>query len=248
MTSANTHKEPDRNGATPAPLSDALLNGVERELRHPVATLVAASDLLAEQLGPEHPGIGFAWLIRSESDRLHRTLRDMDLLALPLPYVARETDLRAALMESAARSREKADSRGVEVLSRIPTEPLRVQAHSEAVATAMEGALSSAVDCSPKGGRVALDAERASDGGAIVRISDSGPAVPAALMREVFAPYSNLPGRRPGLGLAVCKRIVEHLGGRAAAAHRPEGGLVIEVRFQPFTGRTGSTSRREEES
>jgi signal transduction histidine kinase len=247
MISRRTNKNIVRDHATGASLSDAVLNGVERELRHPVATLVAASDLLAEQLGPDHPGIGFAWLIRNESDRLHRTLRDMDLLALPLPFAARETDLRPALMEAAARTLEKADLRGIEVASRVPTEPLRALAHSEAVATAADRALSVAVECSPQGGSVTLDAERGPEGGAIVRICDSGPAVPAALVQELFAPYSNLPGRRPGLGLAVCKRIVEHLGGRAAAANRPEGGLVIELRFRPFTGRTESISRREGE-
>jgi signal transduction histidine kinase len=226
---------------------DAVLNGVERDLRHPVATLIAASDLLAEQLGPDHPGIGFAWLIRNESDRLHRTLCDLDLLALPLPYAPRETDLRPVLMESAARLRERARARKLEVHARIPAEPLRAAAHPEAVALAIDRALSAAVDAAPRGGEVVLESERAPDGGAIVRVFDDGPAVPAAMLEDIFVPYAGVPGRRPGLALAVCKRLIERLGGALSAANRPEGGLVLEARFRPFMNGTESISDREGE-
>lgn len=225
---------------------DGMLDGIERELRNPVAALVAASDLLAERLGPDHPGAGFAWLIRNESVRLHETLRDLEALSLPLPYQAHDTDLRPALMEMVGRFNETAKTRRVRFDAWIADAPLVARAHGEAAAQAVEKLLRAALESLPRGGRLSLEAERTAEGGVLVRVTDDGPAVPAALLSDFFQPYFNAPGRRPGMAPAVCRRVVEHLGGDIAARGRPEGGLIVEIRFRPTRENIGSSSFREE--
>jgi signal transduction histidine kinase len=63
-----------------------------------------------------------------------------------------------------------------------------------------------------------------------VRVTDSGPGVSPDELQLLFESFyrsaatSNLaPGK--GLGLAVCRRLVESLGGRIWATNRPSGGL-----------------------
>lgn len=240
---ARTMKTTPNNPGKPR---DEMLDGIERELRHPVAALVAASDLLAERLGPDHPGAGFAWLIRNESIRLHETLRDLEALSLPLPYQAHETDLWPALMEMAERFEQTVRARRVNFSARISHEPLRAWAHGEAVAQAVERLLRAALESLPRGGRLWLEAERIAEGSVVVRVTDDGPTVPSAYLSNYFQPYFNAPGRRPGMSPAVCRRVVEHLGGEIAARGRSEGGLVVELRFPPARETTGSSSFREE--
>ncbi len=67
-----------------------------------------------------------------------------------------------------------------------------------------------------------------------VRVHNAGPGFPAERLQEVFEPFargeaeSHVPGM--GLGLAICKAIVEAHGGRIAA-HNPAAGGA-EVRMQ----------------
>lgn len=66
--------------------------------------------------------------------------------------------------------------------------------------------------------------------GALVEltVTDNGPGVPPALRAALFEPFTRLPSARQppgsGLGLAVCRTIVESYGGRIWVEAAPGGG------------------------
>lgn len=59
-------------------------------------------------------------------------------------------------------------------------------------------------------------------------VADNGPGVPEAMRERVFEPFFRLPSARaepgPGLGLAICRAIVERYGGRIWAEAGQHGG------------------------
>ncbi len=64
----------------------------------------------------------------------------------------------------------------------------------------------------------------------LVAIADQGPGVPAGQEERIFEKfYQAAPGsqRGAGLGLTICRSIVEAHGGRIWAANRPEGGVTF---------------------
>jgi len=64
----------------------------------------------------------------------------------------------------------------------------------------------------------------------LVAIADRGPGLPAGQEERLFEKfYQVVPGsaRGAGLGLTICRSIVEFHGGRIWAANRPEGGAVF---------------------
>jgi two-component system, chemotaxis family, sensor kinase Cph1 len=61
-------------------------------------------------------------------------------------------------------------------------------------------------------------------------VRDNGPGVDTALLESIFMPFERLPGKqRPGagLGLAICRVIVERHGGRIWAESQPESGVTF---------------------
>ena len=64
-------------------------------------------------------------------------------------------------------------------------------------------------------------------------VADRGHGVPAALRRRVFAPFFSTKARGTGLGLSVCKQILEDAGGRIRLAGRPGGGTRVVVELRP---------------
>lgn len=69
-----------------------------------------------------------------------------------------------------------------------------------------------------------------------LRVEDSGPGIPDALMANLFEPYVTTKPRGVGLGLAIVKRIVDEHGGTIWAANRAGGGAGIYVRLPVESG------------
>ncbi|WP_117214678.1 sensor histidine kinase [Allorhizocola rhizosphaerae] len=75
------------------------------------------------------------------------------------------------------------------------------------------------------------------DGRARLTVINSGPAVPGYEMETIFQPFRRLGRERTGslatrglgLGLSIVRAIAHAHGGRATAAPRPGGGLVVTV-------------------
>ena len=64
-------------------------------------------------------------------------------------------------------------------------------------------------------------------------VRDSGPGIPTELLQQVFEPFVTTkdPGRGTGLGLAVCSRLVESMGGDVSAASELGKGTAISFRL-----------------
>ena len=64
-----------------------------------------------------------------------------------------------------------------------------------------------------------------------ITIADNGPGVPEDLGDRIFEPYVSTKDTGIGLGLAICRRIVQSHGGEITASNAPEGGAVFTVRL-----------------
>ncbi len=70
-------------------------------------------------------------------------------------------------------------------------------------------------------------------------VADTGPGISVDDLPRIFEPgFTTRPGS-PGLGLAVCRRIVEQHGATISAESRPEGGARFTMIF-PLTGLTSA--------
>ncbi|MDX1506984.1 MAG: ATP-binding protein [Woeseiaceae bacterium] len=82
--------------------------------------------------------------------------------------------------------------------------------------------------------------ESGSDGGAVrlgvavhgehqvVRVQDRGSGMPEQVLRSALLPFYSTKQKGSGLGLPLCREIVEAHGGRLSLANREGGGLVVE--------------------
>ncbi len=107
-------------------------------------------------------------------------------------------------------------------------EALEVEADPERLAQVLTNLLSNAIKYSPEGGTVTVTVCAAGDT-VSVRVEDRGIGLQPQELDEVFAPYTRTAGARKirglGLGLHICRAIVEAHGGtiRAQSAGRGQG-------------------------
>jgi signal transduction histidine kinase len=85
--------------------------------------------------------------------------------------------------------------------------------------------------CPPRsGGHLDLSV-RTSRGTVELVVADTGRGIPDEALARIFEPFYTLKDDGIGLGLALCKRIVEEHEGTIVAENRPGGGALFRVRI-----------------
>ena len=211
-----------------------LVPPVVREARNPVSTLLAASELLDERMAADDPNRGFVRLIRKETVRVHEALSDFSALAEPMSLHPRTIELPRLVDEAIDSHRLHAKRRGVRITHSRSEASLCIWADRPALRLALAKLLKNAIEVMPYGGTLEVATGQVHDTPgpvAQVLVTDDGPCMPPELFARLFEPFVVSPGRRPGMSLALCRMIVERLGGRMSAWNNGEAGLAVEVRL-----------------
>jgi signal transduction histidine kinase len=146
-------------------------------------------------------------------------------------------ELRALVGRAVAACAMLAGDRRVDVT--LPDADLWVLGDADQLAQVLENLIGNAIKYAPPETAVGVSAV-AIDGRARVSVQDHGPGIPEDALERVFEKFYRVGAvgedghvdRGPaglGLGLYICRRIVEAHGGRIWAENAPEGGSVFTV-------------------
>jgi two-component system sensor histidine kinase FlrB len=83
----------------------------------------------------------------------------------------------------------------------------------------------------PDGGWIEVGGGPSAEGNIELTVADTGPGIPADCLSRIFEPGFSLRAGSPGLGLAVCRRIVEQHSGTIRADSTPQRGTTIRLSF-----------------
>ena len=78
-------------------------------------------------------------------------------------------------------------------------------------------------------------ASQVSDGHAVVRIADRGAGIAVDIANRIFDPFFTTKSHGMGMGLAICRSIIEAHGGTLDAAPRDGHGTVMTFRLPVST-------------
>jgi two-component system sensor histidine kinase KdpD len=223
-------------------LKTALLQMVSHDFRSPLTSIKASvSSLLVEEGTPPDSATqrGLLQAIEEETDRLNRmvgNVLDFSRLEANAWQSKREAFSLGELIGTALDSFDGGDNARINVDLAVGN--IDVFVDCVQMAQVLRNLLENALKYSPRDTTVELTATI--DGGCLlVNVSDRGPGLSAGEELLVFEPFyrgkqhqeGSLPGM--GMGLAVCKGLVEAHGGSLTAYNREGSGAVFCVRLPP---------------
>jgi two-component system sensor histidine kinase KdpD len=215
-------------------LRSSLLSSVSHDLRTPLAVITGAASALLQPgstLVPEARR-DLMETISEEAQRLNRLVRnllDMTKIASGAIKVAKEWQPLEEVVGAVLNRLEDAlADRRVEV--RLPTDLSLVPIDAVLIEQVLINLLENAIKYTPKGSPIELSA-RMQENAVVVEVADHGPGVPPEHVDRIFEKFYRLPreseGSGAGLGLAICRGIVQAHGGRIWAENREGGGAVF---------------------
>jgi signal transduction histidine kinase len=217
-----------------------LAADLAHEIGNPIAALIGLQDLLlAGGLTPEEER-DFLQRMRRESERINRILRDLLQFARPAAHTPSEPsapgDVRDAIDDTVALVAPQRVAKHIELSADVPASLPRVTLSREQLVQVLLNLLLNAADASGEGGRVLISARLCDDVVQLV-VQDSGTGVEPSIRARLFEPFvtSKEVGKGTGLGLAVCRGLVEAAGGsiKLDEAHAPGARFVVELPVAP---------------
>jgi two-component system sensor histidine kinase KdpD len=214
-------------------LRSSLLSAVSHDLRTPLATITGAASLLVE--GSEQIAAqarqDLAESILDEADRLHRLVANLlDLTRLEAGAIRVQRELQPIdEVIGVVLPRLERQLREHEVKTHIDDDLPPVAIDGLLVQQVLINLLDNAAKFAPPGTAIELSVHRRPEA-LEVEVADRGPGLPPGEEQRIFERFYRVEGHHragSGIGLAICRGIVELHGGTISAENRSGGGACF---------------------
>lgn len=139
-------------------------------------------------------------------------------------------DLAAVLEDCGALMRPEANRRGIRLDLDLPEDLSPVEADTvqigQVVANLARNGMEAMVT-TPKARRRLTIAARADEAGVTVSVLDQGGGIDPSMVEQLFEPFFTTKEEGMGMGLNICRSIVEHHRGRLWVDPNPDGGSIF---------------------
>ncbi len=220
---------------------DEFLGLVSHELRTPITVIYGNSQVLSRRRGSlDDDAVVEALVdINAEADRLNRIIENLLILARvergqPEAGTVRVDEVLRALIEAHQRQHAQRN-----VTVKIDDGPIVAETSDFAVEQVVRNLLSNAEKYSPPSTPIEVVMTRNGNDVAI-EIADRGVGIDNEEAEHIFDPFYRSERTHDvsgvGIGLTVCKRLVEAHGGRIWAQPREGGGTIVGITLPVASG------------
>jgi signal transduction histidine kinase len=185
-------------------------------------------DVLEARFADQDAFQKYLTVIRRDVGRLQALMRDLLEFGKPGDLERSSVTLEAILQEAV----RACEPLAADLLVRqdVPTGLPAIYADRQRVVQVFQNLVQNAIQHSPPGARVSIEAGPAPEGrGVWCAVRDAGPGFAPEDLRRIFEPFYTRRQGGTGLGLSIAQRIVEQHGGHIEAGNHPEGGAVVTV-------------------
>jgi signal transduction histidine kinase len=212
-----------------------LAVGLAHELNHPLGTIAnyaEACDVLLnrENEFPRGRIAKFVVQIRDASLRAGKIVRRMRNFVQPDAYETAETDVRSLIDEIVALCFPEMEKNQVGLSTELDPQPLRVNVDAvqiqQVLVNLVQNAIQAMVD-TPVDNRQLLIRTVPVAGQVRIDVIDSGPGFNTVDAEKIFEPFTSTKRDGLGVGLSICRSIIENHHGAIWAESAPTGGAVV---------------------
>jgi signal transduction histidine kinase len=228
---ANKQAEQEREAARSAMALAEISTILAHEIRNPLASMELFAGLIAEDSGQTSQWVSN---LRAGIRLLSGTVNNvLSIHCGGNPHLV-PMNLTACIQSGVEFVQPIAEQADVSLSFLAGHDKLVIQGNENGLRQIILNLVCNAIRHTPAGGKITVSAKRVSQqnmGRALVEISDTGCGIPAHLMEQLFDAGFSADGNTPGLGLAVCRRLMMQHGGDIRVSSRINYGSTFQLEF-----------------
>ncbi len=199
--------------------------GVAHELRNPLTSV----KMLVQTALEGHSTNGLPRedlsIIEHEIRRMEQRIQMFLDFARPPRSERRKTELAGILRRALSLVEGRARRQNVTVSANLSTEPIYLMIDPEQIHQVVLNLLLNCLDALPRGGTISIEMKTGPNIEVLIR--DTGSGIAPRIRERLFEPFVTSKETGVGLGLSICKRLVEAHGGTIRGQNAQEGGALF---------------------
>lgn len=215
-----------------------LTASIAHELNQPLSAILTNAETLESMLKSPAPDIDelktIVGDIRNDDERASEVIRRLRSLLKKAPFELKNIDLNDVARETAEFISALAAARQVDLRAFIGSTPLPIRGDRIQLQQVILNLIVNAMDAMaslPDAERRIVISTAREDDFAEISVSDTGPGIPPAKIKEIFEPFFTTKPHGMGMGLSIARTIVEAHNGRVWAGNKAGSGVAFYVRL-----------------
>ena len=204
-----------------------LAAGIAHEVGNPLASISSLVQLLNRRNIDDETRTKLQ-LVDDQLRRIQRTLRELVDFSRPVVYERSRCDIHSVLDAALSIAKYYKRKKGKQIVTDFAQQvPFLMIVRDQLVQVFLNLVLN-AMDATEEGGTIRIQTSLESDG-LRIEVRDDGCGIPTDSLPRVFQPYFTTKETGTGLGLFVCRNIVEQNGGRIDLTETSPHGTTFTV-------------------
>lgn len=207
-----------------------LAVSIAHEINQPLMAIVTNAGTCLRWLQDGHTDLKQARLaaerVVHDGHRAGEIVASIRAMAQRSPVRMERTDFKRALHDVLFLLREELQSRRLEVVTDLPPEPIDVLGDRTQLQQVLLNLIMNSGEATPHGAEavIRVSCTQSQEGEVEVSVSDTGQGISPEQLDRVFEPFYTTKSDGIGMGLCICRSIVEAHGGRIwATTNHPRG-------------------------
>ena len=223
-----------------------MVSGLAHESRNALQRAQSCLDLLQLDLADQTDLMTLTDQIRQALQDIHRNYEEVKNYAAPITLKRTTVDLETVCQTTFRALTSSLSGNPPQLSTHCSDECRSVKLDAARIGEVFRHVLENAIHASEPGGLIEFQCDRPSSnpGSDIqIRVRDHGEGLTAEAESRMFEPFFTTKTRGTGLGLALCRRIIEAHGGTIEASNDESGGTVVKINVPTQDRSLGRSSR-----
>jgi signal transduction histidine kinase len=216
-----------------------LAASIAHELNNPLATVSLRIESLQTGLAPNDPGRLSLEIVEKELDRMARLVADLLQFSRRSQPQISTLDVREEIEKTLDLIHYHLRKSNIEVRKVFAPDTRAVLADCQQLRQVFLNLFSNAADAMPGGGTLTIRVSAAdSPTQLFIEVSDTGEGIPPEILPKLMTPFftTKPEGKGTGLGLPICRRIIQEHRGELNIASEVGKGTTVSIRLPAAGG------------
>ncbi|HDR7252560.1 TPA: DUF3149 domain-containing protein [Bacillus pacificus] len=197
------------------------------EIRNPLTGIKGLVALLKEKYKDEQDQFYFS-IIEQEIERINEIVSEFLILGKPTAIIEQTYDVRTILNEVALIIQSEANLHNIVFHLHLPNRPVHIRCSKDHMKQVVLNITKNAIEAMTSGDTLTIFVTN-NETHAQLQITDTGKGIPKHIQKHLFHPFFTNKDTGTGLGLVICKRIIEMYNGHIFINSIENKGTTVHI-------------------